>query len=149
MTMEPLALDEIIQLLKSALAELESAEAGWPSALSRVSRLPNSEESQALEELLHEATHDIGSRLGFYINDIETLIAKQQIRSRFAQYSNEQFEQIAQQGWSLKLVRELHKAIPSMSLDDHSSAVHAIRSQLSALPKLAHSRCAGAARRQT
>jgi hypothetical protein len=138
MKTESLNLDDIVQLLKSAHADLCSAE----FSLSQIADLPNlnSEESQALEELLHQATHELGGSLGFYINDIETLISRQQIRSSFAQYSNEQFNQIAQQGWSLGLVRELHDAIPSISLEDHSSAIRAIISQLSALPKIAHSR---------
>lgn len=131
-------LDAILLQLNKALDLLQAAEEAWPQALPPEEA--GSQSSEALEALLHIATHEIGSHLAFCLQDLDTVRQRMAIRAAYPQYTDTQFSEMAREGWSLQRVKRMHEALPAISLAEHSLAIRTIHACVSALPKLAHDR---------
>ena len=60
-----------------------------------------------LQEILHVATHELGSQLGFYVQDIEALQRRLTLRAEYSEFSASQFDRIVREGWSTNLACEM------------------------------------------
>jgi hypothetical protein len=88
-----------------------------------------------LEERLHVVTHETCSNFGFALADIRGLLARLNLRRKYAVFDREHFQRIAEQGWSIPVVSELHQRYPSLSLRELSALVKGLSQEWGLLPK--------------
>jgi len=70
------SLADLLAQLREAAALLLGAERAWPPALEKADLQAYGAEAEAIEELLHVATHETGNQLGFMLQDIDGLLAR-------------------------------------------------------------------------
>lgn len=80
-------------------------------------------EVAAIQELLHDATHEAVTQLDGDIWEIRQLLARLDLRARYGMFSREQLAHIISQGWSTTLVHEIHGQHPDLSLAELSALV--------------------------
>lgn len=83
----------------------------------------------ALNELITAATHETASEMGFALADTHALQARLRLRETFAEFTDDQFDTIVKQGWSLDLVNEI-RAAATVSDSDRKSVSHRMRELL-------------------
>lgn len=127
---------EVISLIEEAARLLGNAEHQCGRAIREAGLPENAPELAALEERLHMATHETCSALGFALHDIQGLLARLDLRKKYAVFALEHFQRIAEQGWSTPLVHELHQSYSSLSLPELSALVKSLSEEWSLLPKL-------------
>ena len=127
---------EVIQNLRAAITRLEAAEYRWEEA---IEGFPNIAETSQLAGLLHAASHETGSVLGMWVQDIEALLARIEVRERFSIFSPSQFEAIVARGWSTGLIKELSPHFPELGLPKLSAEVKRLCAAWSALQTVQHS----------
>lgn len=130
-------LAEVLALLDSALRQLGRAEAGWSDALDDVNLPAGLPEAALLEDLLHGATHELGSTLGFYLQDIRGLMMRVDVRRKYPLFDAAEFDEIVRRGWSTGLVRELQVRHVEVPLADLSAQIKGMCVEWGGLPKLA------------
>jgi hypothetical protein len=64
-----------------------------------------------LNELISVATHETASTIAFLLGDIRALQSRLRLREAFAEFTDDQFDIIVSQGWSLDLVNVLPSAV--------------------------------------
>ena len=138
-TKESHLLNEVIDRLKQAQALLESAGASYADAFMAETGGLASVDRDQLEELLHIATHETASSLGLTLQEIFTLRQRLAIRRRYGIFTEPEFERIISQGWSTRLVRELHNSMAEGSAPDQktlSALVKAVQQEWQSIPAL-------------
>jgi hypothetical protein len=119
----PCALHEISALIGRAEELLREAEAAWPQLLVIAAGGVESRETDALEDLLHVATHETASQLGLALQEMTRHLARLELRRQYTMFSPAEFDMIVARGWSTPLVGELHGAHPAISLREFSALV--------------------------
>ncbi|QEN84768.1 hypothetical protein FZC33_00300 [Labrys sp. KNU-23] len=130
-------MSEVLQNLKAAIAMLQAAEYRWEDA---IEGFPKVVETSQLEDLLHAASHETGSVLAMWVQDIETLLARIRVRERFSIFNPSQFEHIVAHGWSTSLVKELAQEFPELALPKLSAKIKSLCTAWSALSRVQMSR---------
>jgi hypothetical protein len=131
---------EVMKDLHAVVELLDVAEQAWPEALRVKLAGSGVPELSELEELLHCATHETASSLAFLVHDIEALLARVEVRKKFALFTHEQFDRIVLQGWSLSLVQDLHSELPSSSLSELSGQVSRLCLEWEGLPSVSRAK---------
>lgn len=132
-----IALQKIVELVTDAEKLLSAAERIFRRELEGALGDNNFSDAIRLEEVLSGATHDTASVLGFYLQDIETLRRRVEVRHRYLQVTNAEFEEIVGQEWSLALVKKIHEQLQSrerLELPEISKFIKEIQHQWSHLP---------------
>lgn len=129
-------LEETLAQVTQATELLRSVEGGFPEGLAGELGPESTPEAAAIEELLHIATHELSSTLGFILQDIRHLQMRGELRRKFAQFSVDRIESIVAQGWSMGLVRELHRELPDLPLKELSAEIRSLCDEWAALPKV-------------
>lgn len=130
------SLSEIVDLIEKARNLLAQAECLWPDILEQELGASNLPEVTVVEELLHMATHEEASTLAFAIQDIETLLARVAVKSKYRVFDSQQFQYIVSSGWSTRLANELHEQIPQISLPELSALIKDMCAEWNGLPKV-------------
>ena len=123
------ALDAVLAQIRQAQSLLSVAEQAWPHVL----ECADAPEAALLEDLLHIATHETQSHLGFLVQDIDGLLARLALRRKYAQFSHAEIDRIVAQGWSTPLVQSLHDAHPDLPLAELSAAAKELCREWAAL----------------
>jgi hypothetical protein len=90
-----------------------------------------------LNDLIAAATHETASTIGFLLADIRALQARLRLREAFAEFTDDQFDTIVKQGWSLDLVGRICGTAAASGCDKKTVS-HRIRELVaaySALPR--------------
>jgi hypothetical protein len=88
------------------------------------------------EEVLEGATHGTASSLGLYLHEIETLLPHTELRQKYLQLTNDEFEAIINQEWSLALVKQIHAQLQGrerLELEEVSELIKEIQHEQSKL----------------
>lgn len=130
------SLPEVISLIEEAAELLGNAEHEYERAIQDANLPQDAPEIATLEEHLHVATHETGNALGFALQDIKGLLARLDLRRKYAVFALEHVQRITEQGWSTPFVYELHQHYSSLSLPELSALVKGLSEEWSLLPKL-------------
>lgn len=135
----------VLALLRQAGALLRQAEGAWPQALDSANAGADLPEAQIVEDLLHRATHEADTELGFIVQDIERLLERMEIRRAYAIFGNEELDSIVARGWSTTLVREIRALHPDIPIAELSCLVKALCARWGRLEKVAALSASGGA----
>lgn len=130
------SLAAVLQTIAKASALLSQAEAEWPEAFAVTPMLDSAPEAGAIEDLLQAATHETVTTLAFTQRELETLLARLAVRQRYAVLNRNQFDLIVNNGWSTKLVYQLHQELPSIPLLELATMLKQVSEEWAKLPPL-------------
>jgi len=105
------SLPEVISLIEEAAELLGNADHKCERAIQDANLPQGAPEIAALEEHLHAVTHETCSALGFALHDIKSLLARLELRRKYAVFTLEHFQRITEQGWSTPFVTSFINAI--------------------------------------
>jgi len=134
------SLAALLAQLQHAAALLRDAERAWPRALAQAGLQAHAAEVAAIEDLLHVATHETESQLGFLLQDIDRLLAQVALRKQYDMFQYEEVDRIVASGWSAPFVRELHRDHPSIPIGTLSAQVKGLCADWGRLEKITASR---------
>jgi hypothetical protein len=136
MSAQSSSLPEVISLIEGAATILGNAECKWERALRDANLPQDAPEFAALEERLHVVTHENRSVLELSLLEIEGLIARLNLRRKYAVFDFDRFQRITEHGWSTPLVYELHQRYSSLSLHELSALIKGLSKEWGLLPRL-------------
>jgi hypothetical protein len=90
-----------------------------------------------LNDLIAAATHETASTIGFLLADIRAVQARLRLREAFAEFTDDQFDTIVKQGWSLDLVGRICDTAAASGWDKKtvSHRIRELEAAYSALPR--------------
>ena len=106
-------LQQVIELVTQAESSLRQAETIFYGELAGTFDEKGFADGIRFEEILEGATHETASSLGLYVHEIKTLLPRIELRRKYLQLTNAEFETIANQEWSLSLVKQIHEQLQS------------------------------------
>lgn len=131
------ALEQVAEAIASACDLLRAAERIVSDELGDSLGSEGNPDLLRLEEVLHIATHEAGSHLGFLLNDMAILRLRINVRREFSMLRQAEFEEVVSQSWSLALVVRLHHQIAQrqpMTLAQASEIIKQAQAKWSRLP---------------
>jgi hypothetical protein len=122
---------EILRRVGNAVKELDTASSLLPMEDTSGERL--SKTVDALEERLHVLTHENATAIALDLQDIQKQLTKLDIRLEFSTFSEDEFEMIEGEEWSLGLVKKIHASVNErnkVSLEQVSGDIKKLQERL-------------------
>lgn len=112
-------IENLLEDLRKTAAHLESLDASDESWLADATADGRPQDRARIDELVHAATHELGSQLGFIVRDLETVVNRLAVRRRYADsLTDDQFDLVISSAWSIDLVRQIATARGLHSADE-------------------------------
>jgi len=133
-------LEALLRALEREVTSLEAMDASSQAWLHEETAGGRPADRELLEELIHVATHELGSQLSFLVRDLRVLSRRIAVRRRHVDaLTDEEFETVISSPWSLELVRTTAAARGLRSPEElHalSRCLRELQAEWSAIPSL-------------